>query len=121
MNNLIFTGKIGFINESSYKNVHSVEVIFLESVGDKTNYFPCVIPIKIFEEFEDYIKKGTVLQVRAHISSKLIFKNSVPTIEQKIIVDELAYLTFSDEYEPNIERIGRAIFINNNIDIDIPF
>lgn len=122
MNILKFVGKIEYlhiVNEGSSK---FAQVIFVEKYEETINYIPCIIPNRVLEDLEEYLNIGTILEVLAHLDSKVVVENSGLSLSQKIIVDKISYFELNEEdiVNSNVTQIGKNFFNNKDIE-DVPF
>lgn len=122
MNTLTFVGKISKINYSDCVEIESVnyfQIYFYEKYNNKINYFHCYLPKRIFDEFEDFLNEGTILEVLAHMGSNIVTKSGVKEIEQKIFIDKVNFFELNED----VTDIDLVDFDLNekNLNDDIPF
>jgi len=121
MNIIAFVGKVEYIQIISEGNSKMAQVIFVEKYNESLNYIPCLIPHRILDDFEDHIGLGTILEIVAHLDSKIIIKDGNQTISQKIIVDKMSYFEINEDIiSANVIEIGENFFNNKSIG-DVPF
>lgn len=125
MNILTFVGKVGNIkyteffefNESKY-----IQISFYEKYENKLNYLKCYLPKRIFDDNEDFVIKGTILEVLAHIESNIIIKNGIQEIDQIFIIDKINFLELNEDFEDfEFKSTDTFDLKDQNIGDDIPF
>lgn len=122
MNILKFVGKIEYLHIVNEGGSKFAQVIFVEKYEETINYIPCIIPNRVLEDLEEYLNIGTILEVLAHLDSKVVVENSGLSLSQKIIVDKISYFELNEEdiVNSNVTQIGKNFFNNKDIE-DVPF
>lgn len=123
MNTLTFVGKISKINYFDFIEIDSVnyyQIFIYEKNNNKINYFHCYLPKRIFDDFEDFLNEGTVLEVVSHISSNIITKSNSNKLEQRIIIDKINFFELNED-NSDIEIIDFDTLNEKNITDDVSF
>lgn len=125
MNTLTFVGKVGNIKYADFFEFDGnkyIQITFYEKYENKLNYLKCYLPKRIFDENEDFILQGTILEVLAHIESDIIIKNGIQEIDQIFLIDKINFLELNEDFEDLESKVTDVFDLKeNNIDDDIPF
>lgn len=125
MNTLTFVGKVGNIKYTDLFELDGnkyIQITFYEKYENKLNYLKCYLPKRIFDENEDFIIQGTILEVLAHIESDIIIKNGNQEIYQIFIIDKINFLELNEDFEELESKVTDVFDLKENIiDDDIPF
>ncbi len=126
MNTLTFVGKIGKIKYSNLLDINNIkysQILIYEKTNNEINYFPCLLPFSLYEDYEEFLTENTILEIQATVKSHIVVKNGKKDIEHRFIIEKLNFLElneFNNEYElVDVDFFEESSL--NNIDDDIPF